>query len=129
MKLLVCYDKKNKSSKVIDIAVKRAKQSNASVYLVTSSASDSSKADIMDAESKLDYFADEEFKKNGVLCETHLLIRGLTPGEDIVEFAKEKKVDEIILEIKRRSKLGKIVFGSTAQFVILEAPCPVLTLK
>ena len=129
MKLLVCYDKKNKSSKVIDIAVKRAKQSNASVYLVTSSASDASKADIMDAESKLDYFADEEFRKNGVSCETHLLIRGLTPGEDIVKFAKEKKVDEIILEIKKRSKLGKIVFGSTAQFVILEAPCPVLTLK
>ena len=129
MKLLVCYDKKNKSSKAIDIAVKRAKQSNAFVYLVTSSASDASKADILEAENKLEYFADEDFKKNGISCETHILIRGLTPGEDIVKFAKEKNVDEIILEIKKRSKLGKIVFGSTAQFVILEAPCPVLTLK
>ncbi len=129
MKLLVCYDKRNKSLKAIDIAVKRAKQLNAFVYLVTSSASDASKADIAEAESKLDYYADEEFKKNEVSCETHLLIRGLTPGEDIVQFAKEKKVDEIIIGIKKRSKLGKIVFGSTAQFVILEAPCPVLTLK
>ncbi len=129
MKLLVCYDKRNKSLRAIDIAVKRAKQSNAFVYLVTSSASDASKADIAEAENKLNYYADEEFKKNGVSCETHLLIRGLTPGEDIVQFAKEKKVDEIIIGIKKRSKLGKIVFGSTAQFVILEAPCPVLTLK
>ena len=49
---------------------------------------------------------EEVFKKNGVECETHVLIRGLDPGEDIVKYAEEKQVDEIVIGIKKRSKVG-----------------------
>jgi len=38
-------------------------------------------------------------------------------------------VDEIIVGVKRRSKVGKLLMGSTAQYVILQAPCPVVTVK
>jgi nucleotide-binding universal stress UspA family protein len=57
------------------------------------------------------------------------LIRGREPGEDLVEFAAEHQAAEIIIGIRRRSKVGKLLFGSTAQFVILNAPCPVVTVK
>ncbi|MGW8186758.1 MAG: universal stress protein, partial [Desulfobacterales bacterium] len=57
------------------------------------------------------------------------LVRGLSPGEDLVQFAKENRIDEIIIGVRRRSKVGKLVFGSTAQFVILNAPCPVVSVK
>ncbi len=50
-------------------------------------------------------------------------------GEDLVRFAKDNDIDEIIIGVKRRSKVGKLVFGSTAQYVILKAPCPVLAVK
>ena len=40
--------------------------------------------------------------------DTHLLIRGMSPGEDIVAFAKEQEVDSIIIGVKRRSKVGKV---------------------
>lgn len=49
--------------------------------------------------------------------------------KDIVQYAKENEVDEIVVGVKRRSKVGKLVFGSNAQYVIIEAPCPVLTVK
>ncbi len=62
-------------------------------------------------------------------CSTHLLVRGFTPGEDIVKFAKENNIDEILIGIKRRSKVGKLLFGSNAQFIILKAHCPVVTVK
>jgi len=77
---------------------------------------------------------DLEYEKNivlgeGIACESHLLIRGLSAAEDLIHFAEEQKVDEIIIGIKRRSKVEKIVFGSTAQYVILKALCPVVTVK
>jgi nucleotide-binding universal stress UspA family protein len=53
----------------------------------------------------------------------------LDAGEDLVKLADEKKVDEIIIGVRRRSKVGKLIFGSTAQYVILNAPCPVVSVK
>jgi nucleotide-binding universal stress UspA family protein len=53
----------------------------------------------------------------------------LEAGEDLVQLAKENNVDEIIIGVRRRSKVGKLFFGSTAQYVILNAPCPVVSVK
>jgi nucleotide-binding universal stress UspA family protein len=53
----------------------------------------------------------------------------MMPGEDLVQFAKDNEADEIIVGVRRRSKVGKLMFGSTAQYVILEAACPVVTVK
>jgi len=69
------------------------------------------------------------YENEGFVCETSLLIRSLCTGEDLVKFAKEEKVDEIFIGVKRRSKVGKLVFGSTAQYVILKADSPVMTVK
>jgi nucleotide-binding universal stress UspA family protein len=75
-----------------------------------------------------------EYEKNRLLdnkipCESILSVRGLQAGEDLVQMAEENKVDEIIIGVRRRSKVGKLLFGSTAQYVILSAPCPVVSVK
>ena len=31
--------------------------------------------------------------------------------------------------VRRRTQVGKLLFGSTAAFVILNAPCPVITIR
>ena len=70
-----------------------------------------------------------ELEKEGLPCEAHLLIRNLEPGRHIVSFATEHEIDEIVIGVTMRSKVGKFIMGSTAQHVILEAPCPVVTTK
>ncbi len=46
-----------------------------------------------------------------------------------VQFAEDKQINEIIVGVRMRSKVGKLLMGSTAQHVILNAPCPVVTRK
>ena len=48
---------------------------------------------------------------------------------DIVNFAKEVHADFIVVGIVKTSRVEKALMGSTAQNVILEAPCPVITVK
>jgi nucleotide-binding universal stress UspA family protein len=46
-----------------------------------------------------------------------------------VQFAEDKQINEIFVGVRMRSKVGKLLMGSTAQHVILNAPCPVVTRK
>lgn len=70
-----------------------------------------------------------QISENNINCKSHILIQGLTPGETIVNYAVENDVDQIIIGVDRLSRVGKILMGSVAQYVILQAPCPVLTVK
>ena len=74
-------------------------------------------------------YAESLFEKQGIACESHLMIRGLSPGEDLVRFAEENGVDLVFVGVKRRSKVGKLLMGSTAQYVILNAPVPVMSIR
>jgi nucleotide-binding universal stress UspA family protein len=47
----------------------------------------------------------------------------------MVQYAKTNNVDQIVVGVKRRSKVEKFVFGSNAQYMIPEAPCPVITVN
>jgi nucleotide-binding universal stress UspA family protein len=130
MKILVGYDGSNVAKEALALAQNHAKIYGATVDVVTSMATgtESQREEIEQAERGLEY-AKALFDEQNIDCKTHLLIRGLSPGEDIVEFAEQNSIDEIIVGVKRRSKVGKILLGSTAQYVILKAHCPVVSVK
>jgi nucleotide-binding universal stress UspA family protein len=50
---------------------------------------------------------------------------GDSVGECIVALANDADADLVIVSGRKRSPAGKAVFGSTAQEVMLNAPCPV----
>jgi nucleotide-binding universal stress UspA family protein len=130
MKLLVGYDGSNSAKEALSLAFKHAKAFKATLDIVTSMETGTVEeaGQIDTAKKELDY-AEASAKDQGIQVETHLLIRGMKPGEDLVQFARENKAETIFIGIKRRSKVGKLLFGSNAQFVILKAPCPVMTVR
>jgi nucleotide-binding universal stress UspA family protein len=130
MKIMVGFDGSNVSKAALKLAAERAQAFDAQILLVQSMVGgpEVPKRNFENAERELGY-QKSQLKNKNIACESLLSIRGLEPGEDLVRLAKEQQVGEIILGVKRRSKVGKLIFGSTAQYVILNAPCPVVTVK
>ena len=130
MKIMVGFDGSKVSEAALELAAEHAQVFGAQVLLVQSMVGgpDVPKRDFENNQRELEYHKNE-FKKKDIVCETLLSVRGLEPGEDLTHLAEEHQVDAIIMGVRRRSKVGKLVFGSTAQYVILNAPCPVVTVK
>jgi len=130
MKILVGFDGIKISEDVIKLAHTHAKAFDADVYIMTSleQGPELKKEDIDKAEGKLEKLG-TSFKAAGIPCKTEATVSFQSAGEDLVRFVKENAVDEVIIGVKRRSKVGKLIFGSTAQYIILRAPCPVVSVK
>lgn len=129
MKIMLAYDRSTKiSEKSLEMAKKHAEAFDAKVYVVTSmiGGRDIPQEDFRLAEKELAY-AENLLKAEEIPCEARVLVGGLSPGEALVEFAKEHKIDEIIVGVRKKSRLEKLVLGSTAQYIILNSPCPVLS--
>jgi len=79
--------------------------------------------DVADGEDALDII--EEGLSEQTTVESHQYIRGNEPVEDLLEAADEHEVDEFVVGIRKQSPVGKMVFGSTAQNLLLETDRPV----
>jgi nucleotide-binding universal stress UspA family protein len=130
MKILVGYDDSRVAEAALKLAQMHAKAFEAEVIILNAleQSPTLTKEAIDKAEGKLEKIR-TNLNAGGITCEAHASVSYQSPGEDLVNFAKENDIDEIIIGVRRRSKVGKLMFGSTAQFVILEAPCPVLAVK
>ncbi len=130
MKILVGYDGSNQSKDALDLAKKHALAFGAKMYIVTSlfGEKETTPEEVKESEEGLE-FARKSMADSGIEVETHLLVRGVSPGEDLVQFAKEKDIDQIVVGVKKVSPVGKLIFGSNARHVILNAPCPVLSVR
>jgi nucleotide-binding universal stress UspA family protein len=52
-----------------------------------------------------------------------------SPWEQLVAVAEEVDAELIIIGLRRRSPVGKLLLGSNAQQILMEATCPVLAVK
>ncbi|MDZ5620551.1 universal stress protein [Nocardioides bizhenqiangii] len=65
----------------------------------------------------------------GVDHDLRVLERGRDASDQLVDLAEEVAADLIVIGLRRRSPVGKLILGSNAQRVLLDASCPVLTVK
>lgn len=54
---------------------------------------------------------------------------GSDAAEDLIGLAEDADAAFIVIGLRRRSPVGKLLLGSNAQRVLLDASCPVLAVK
>lgn len=131
MSIIVGYDGSEAAMAALQLARKRAITRGAQLDVVKSMARNRELAyeEIQKIEDHLERQVNEQLNADRLAYKIHLVISGRQPAEDLVEFAVCNNSDAIVIGIKKRSRAGKLLFGSTAQYVILNAPCPVVSTK
>jgi len=131
MKFLVCYDGTNEAKKALKVAQEHAKIWKAELEVVNTitRVEPLKHSKVKKMEEKMEGEVKEFLAGDDPPYEVQLLLTDLTPGEQLVKYAEDQKMGQIFLGIVKKSKVEKFLFGSTAQYVILHAPCPVVTVR
>jgi nucleotide-binding universal stress UspA family protein len=131
MKFLVCYNGTNEAKGALQTAQEHARIWNAKLEVVNAVTriEPLKHSAVKKMELKMEGEVKNILGGGDPPYEVQLLLTDLTSGEQLVKFAEDQKMDQIFLGIEKKSKVGKLLFGSTAQYVILHAPCPVVTIK
>lgn len=124
VRLLVGTDGPDVSEALVEYLADTVGEDDA-VYIVNSQegGNKSSADDINEGEDALEIL--EEGLSAAGTMETQQFVRGKAPVEDLLDIAEDWDADEYVIGIRKRSPVGKMVFGSTAQNLLLEADLPV----
>jgi nucleotide-binding universal stress UspA family protein len=67
--------------------------------------------------------------KSGVVYEIDQQVGGHDASEELVDIADRLRASLIVIGLRRRTATGKLLTGSQAQRILLDANCPVLAVK
>lgn len=131
MKFMVCYDGSEESQEALKAAQDHAKTWGATLEVVNTvtRVEPLKHSKIKKMEDKLEADVKDILGSDDPAYQLQLLVTDLTSGEQLVKFAEDEKIAQIFIGVIKKSKVGKFLFGSTAQYVILHAPCPVVTVQ
>jgi len=65
----------------------------------------------------------------GVVVDVRHPETGFEASEDLLNIADEVSAELIVIGLRRRTPVGKLILGSNAQRILLDAHCPVLAVK
>ena len=131
MNILVAYDGSNAAKDALKLAQNHAKSFGGKIKVVKSITRNHplDHSLIQAAEEELEREIRNQLNGNKANYETRLVVSSRSTGKNIIWVTELAKIDEIIIGAGKRSRVGKLLLGSSAQYVILNAPCPVITIK
>jgi nucleotide-binding universal stress UspA family protein len=128
MKILVGYVPTPEGEAALDAAAAEAELRGASVLLLNTSRGDSY-LDTRYANEEELAAAEAKLKARGVEVTIDHAVGAGDVAAELLKAAAADDVILIVLGLRRRSPVGTLILGSTAQRVLLESPVPVLAVK
>jgi nucleotide-binding universal stress UspA family protein len=128
--VVVGYVAKPEGEAAVEQGIAEARLRQASLIVVNSHRGGSEYDDESSVQSSKDLSALEaRLKESGVSYDVRQLVRGFEPAEDLISIAESSGAELIVIGLRRRTPVGKLILGSNAQRILLDAPCPVLAVK
>jgi nucleotide-binding universal stress UspA family protein len=127
---LVGYTGSRQSLAALKLAIEEARINGAKIYVIYSQEGGATeKPDELAKVQEALQGARELLVDADLAYEVSESVRGLSPGEDLVLFAADNRIDRIFVGVEKKSRTRKLILGSTAQYIILKAECPVVAAK
>ena len=128
MTIVVGYVPTPEGEAALDAAIAEARLRDQPLHVVNSSRGDA----LVDQR-----FASEEvlaqvrakLEAAGVVHELDQRMAGHDASDEVVDAADRVKASLIVIGLRRRTPTGKLITGSQAQRILLDAHCPVLAVK
>ncbi|MCF8076545.1 MAG: universal stress protein [Desulfotignum sp.] len=129
MKFIVCYDDPDSSRRVMEEARRHAEKWNAELEVIHVIVRDKpiKHSKVIELEESFESKIQALFENYDLPLHAELVVDDIEPGERIVQIAERTKAKMIFLTPKKPSRVNKLLFGSNAQYIILNAPCPVVS--
>lgn len=128
MAIVIGYVPKAEGHAALTRAIAEARVHNESLIVINTSRGDAP-IDYAYAEEGDLLAVKQELEESGVEHEVRQTVPGRDAAEEIVAAAVESSATLVVIGLRRRSSVGKFVLGSTAQDVLFQAPCPVLSVR
>jgi nucleotide-binding universal stress UspA family protein len=130
MSIVVGYVLSPEGDAALEAAIAEAKLRGLSLFVLHSSRGGSTESgDEVLAYRDAGQAIRELLSKEGVAYEIHRYVLGNPPSRDVLRVADEQNAELIVIGIRKRSRVGKLILGSTAMEILLDAPCPVLAVR
>jgi nucleotide-binding universal stress UspA family protein len=126
--IVVGYIPREEGLAALEHATGIAERETAKVTIVNSGVHGNDSDPSFASATDLDAISDR-LTRRGVEHEIRQPVAADFPAEEILKAATDVDADLIVIGLRRRPLVGKLFLGSTVQQVIIEAQCPVVTVK
>ena len=128
MTIVVGYVPTPEGEAALRAAVDEARLREQPLHVVNSSRGDALSDPRFASDSALDQVR-ATLDTAGVVYEIDQQVRGHEASDEVVEAADRIKASLIVIGLRKRTPTGKLITGSQAQRILLDANCPVLAVK
>jgi nucleotide-binding universal stress UspA family protein len=127
MSVLVGYVPTPEGDAALQVALAEARRRDTSVVVVNASTGDAT-ADPRHLNTEQLAAVTERLANSGV-PHTIDVRTGRDPVDEIVTLSEDAAVELVVIGLRHRNPVGKLLWGSTAQRILLEVERPVLAVK
>jgi nucleotide-binding universal stress UspA family protein len=128
MTIVVGYAPTPAGRAALTTAIAEARKSDRPLVVVNTSRGDALDDPAFAQPADLDWVR-ATLEEAGVTFTIRQEVRGREAADELIDVLDEVGAELCVIGIRRRSAVGKMVLGSNAHRILMDSPCPVLTVR